>query len=301
MVMVIASHSSKKNSIGGVDSQAPVGPAGPAGDILFGEGSDLPPLTCIRGYESRSNVGVVRHERKARVFYVKCRDGILVAHGRGLVVRWFTLTESDYAIGMGFDYGVAVDAFNHKLRRDYGRDVWFMWVEHLQGDKQRRNRHYLECGTEKLDLDSLNEFWLKVYGSYVSFPKDRRTGKSTMVIGNASECASYLAEYVAGEGFQRARFSYNWVFPGWFDYSRWVKRSHGRYPDVIELVKLSGISPAERSCVPEFREWLLSRQGVVKQRLADKVLGKSRQELEWLAAYYKRHGRKMRKLKLSEV
>jgi len=221
-------------------------------DIKLPQGGDgcqvePSPLIYLRGSESAENV--LDKEQRIRRFYVKCRDGILVAQALGYSVRWFTLTESDYAIGMELDWGVAVNKFNGKMRYDYGRDVGFCWVEHLQGTKQRFNWHYVDWGTTKLDARVLGEYWLKVYGSLISGMK---------LVDNAHECAHYLASYVAGEGFQRARFSYNWVFPRWFDYSRWVKREFGRYPDVYELAQLSVMSPAERVSNSFYGLWLES-------------------------------------------
>jgi len=186
------------------------------------------------------------------------------------------LTESDYAIGEELVFPVAVHNLERMLRRAYGRSIGFLWVEHLQGDKQRYNRHFLEWGKAKLNPRELDDYWHKVYGSKV-------TGLA--MVKDAEKAAHYLARYVAGEGFVKARFSYNWLFPDCFDYCRWVKRQQGEYPDIETMAKLSVMSPVERLGVASWRAYAVSKQGAVKQKLADLVLGVSEQEQEWLAAY----------------
>jgi hypothetical protein len=263
-----------------------------------------PPLIYIEGYESPdfaesiSDDGeILNRERKARRFFVRCRDGILVAQERGYTVRTFVLTESDYAIGMGLDYGRAVNKFNTKLRYDYGRDIGLLWVEHLQGEKVRRNRHIVEWGVLKLDLDDLNDYWLKVYGSLITWRKKEHGG---MVVSSAEKWANYLAEYFSGEGFVRARFSNNWVFPGWFEYGKWSREVYGAYPSIAELALLAGLSPVGRLSVPHYREWYESNQDKLKSLLADRILGKSADEVRW-SSEYKRRRHRVRKLRLGDA
>lgn len=224
--------------------------------------------------------------RMARRFYVQCRDGIWVAQERGLTVRTFVLTESDYAIGMELDWQAALRKFYKKMRYDYGQDVGMCWVEHLQGEKVRRNRHIVEFGAEKLDLEDLNDFWLRVYGSLVTWRKKRRGG---MVVGSAEKCARYLAEYFTGEGFVRAHFSHNWVFPGWFDYGKWCRKVDGAYPGTGEMAKLASLGAADRLSVPRYRAWYESCQDKLKVRLAEKLLGPDECEAAWAADYKRRH------------
>ncbi|MFC1969241.1 hypothetical protein ACFLVF_01965 [Chloroflexota bacterium] len=245
-------------------------------------------FTCIKESETgRSAVGYARL-KKARRFYVRCRDGILVAGELGYRVRWFCLSESDYALGEGLDFPYAVHLFERKLRRDYGKDIGFLWVEHLQGTKQRSNRHFVQWGERKLDLGELDEYWQKVYGSFLL------RGRYKVEIKSAEETARYLSKYVAGEGFVKARFSYNWVFPGWFDFSRWVKRQYEVYPSITELAELSRMSQAERSSNSRYLEWILSSQERRKQLLADKVLGMSENEKVWMRGYNRKHRRKLK-------
>lgn len=249
------------------------------GAVLLREEQGLTPCTCLRGYESQDiKSSVLEREHKAKVFYVRLVEGILVAQELGYPVRWFTLTESDYALGMGLDFGGAINKLNGKLRHDYGV-LGYAWVEHLQGDKERRNRHLIEWGKAKLNPQELDDYWLKIYGSKV-------TGLAA--VKHAKKAAHYLSQYVAGEGFQRARFSNNWIFSGSFEFSRWVKRSLGYYPDIETLAKLSVMSPVERLVVPEWRGYAVSKQGAVKQKLADDVLGVPEREAEWLRAYKRR-------------
>lgn len=247
----------------------------------------------ISGSGDGGDASVLDCEGKAQRFFVKCRDGIRVAQARGYIVRTFVLTESDYAIGMGLDYGRAMNKFNAKFRYDYGDDTGMVWVEHLQGEKVRRNRHVVAWGAAKLNMDDLNDFWLKVYGSLVTWRKKRHGG---MIVTSAEEAAKYLSEYFAGEGFMRARFSYNWVFPGWFEYGKWHHEAFGDYPGIAELAALAGLSPVGRLSLPRYRQWYESRQDRLKSALADKILGKSADEVRWLAEYRKRPHGKSRKL-----
>jgi hypothetical protein len=267
-------------SLGGC--QGPYGPAVSAGH----------PLDLYRGAMQVENLGRgfdgagVGRFRKARRFFVQCRDGILVAQKRGYMARTFVLTESDYAIGMGLDYGAAVDKFNHKLRYDYGSDVGLVWVEHLQGAMVRHNRHIVEWGREKLDMDDLNSYWLKVYGSLVSWRKAHQGG---MVVTSAESAAKYLSEYFAGEGFVRAHFSSNWVFPRWFAYCKWCRKVYGEFPSIPELALLAGLSAVDRLSVARYREWYQSCEGKLKSVLADRLMGHSAVEAQWLLEYNKRH------------
>ena len=273
--MIINSQENTKARV--TESQVP-GPAEQSeavrGTFLLGEQA-APLCTCLRGYESgRFDGSLLEREKRARKFYVRCRDGIWIAQRLGYPVRWFSLTESDYAIGMGLSFGVCVHNLERKLRRDYGRNIGFLWVEHLQGDKQRYNRHFIEWGKAKLNPRELDDYWHKQYGSKV-------TGLA--MVKDAEKAAHYLARYVAGEGYVRARFSYNWVFRDCFDFGRWVKRQQGEYPDIETLAKLSVMSPVERLSVVSWRAYAVSKQGAVKQKLADKVLGVGELDQMWLA------------------
>ena len=225
---------------------------------------------------------------RARRFFVKCRDGMLVAHARGMHVRTFVLTESDYALGMGLSFGSAVKKFKEKFRYDYGADTGLVWVEHLQGAKERLNWHVVAWGAEKLNLDDLNDFWHKVYGSLVTWRKKRDGG---MLVLDAASEAKYLAKYVGGEGFVRARFSYNWVFPGWFDYCKWANSTFGEFPSIQELASLASEDAAGRLGNCRFRDWYITQQDSLKAIWADKIMGPSPDEARWLAEYRRRRGR----------
>jgi hypothetical protein len=194
---------------------------------------------------------------------------------------------------MGLDYGRAVNKFHKKFRYDYGEDTGLVWVEHLQGKKVRLNRHVVAWGADRLNMDDLNDFWHKVYGSLVTWRKRRDGG---MVVTSAEEAAKYLSEYFAGEGFVRARFSRNWVFSGWFEYGKWLKESHGDYPSIPHLAGLAGMPVLSRLRVASYREWYESVDGDVKRAVADRILGKSADEVRWLADYRKRHRGRVRKM-----
>jgi len=247
--------------------------------------SDESPALAVGGDSDGSEVSDVVDGRKVKRFFIRCREGIWIAQMRGYVVRTFVLTESDYAIGMNLSWSKAVNKFGVKLRYDYGRDIGLLWVEHLQGEKVRRNRHIVQWGSAKLNLDDLNSYWLKVYGSLLTWRKRRRGG---MIVGSAEKCARYLSKYVSGEGFVRARFSNNWVFQGWFEYGKWSKKCYGEYPCLDELALLAGMSPVERLGVSRYREWYETKQGKLKSVIADRMMGKSAEEVEWESEYRKR-------------
>lgn len=264
-----------------------------------GQGCQVPPLDLYKGamkvqvldespaldVSDDSDVSDVALGRKVKRFYIRCREGVRIAQKRGYLVRTFVLTESDYAIGMNLSWSKAVHRFGEKLRYDYGRDVGLLWIEHLQGDKVRRNRHIVEWGSAKLDLEDLNDYWLKVYGSLITWRKSKYGG---MQVGSAEKCARYLSKYVSGEGFVRARFSNNWVFKGWFEYGKWCRKSFGVYPSVDEFALLAGMSPVERLGVPRYLEWYETMQDRLKSVIADRIMGKSAEEVEWELAYRKR-------------
>jgi len=257
--------------------------------LIYIEGIGKCPKSGVNaGAGGQGDGEVAKREREARRFYVQCRDGIWVAQERGYTVRTFVLTESDYAIGMELDWAGALRKFYKKMHYDYGHDIGLCWVEHLQGEKVRRNRHIVEWGAEKLDLDDLNDFWLRVYGSLVSWRKKKYGG---MVVGSAEKCAKYLAEYFTGEGFIRAHFSHGWVFNGWFEFCKWCKVAYGGFPSISELGELAGLSAIERLRLPHYRAWYETVEARVRVRLADRMLGRSAVEAGWLADYKRRSGK----------
>jgi hypothetical protein len=219
---------------------------------------------------------------------------MLVAQARGFTVRTFALTESDYAIGMDIDFGKAVDKFNKKLKYDYGLgnglEMGYSWVEHEVEGTIRLNRHVTQWGTKPLDMNELNDHWHKLYGSLVTWRKKKHGG---MVVDKAENHARYLARYVAGDGFKRAHFSHNWVFPGWFDYNKHVKDTINRYPSIYELAALADMTTHERLQQPLYLSWSLKRQESYQRKLSDKTLGMSDLEREWLIDYNKRHRKKL--------
>ena len=248
------------------------------------------PLDLYKGCKT-ARFGAVSRRQKAARFYIQAREGILVAQARGLTVRTFALTQSDYALGMGLDWDLAVHAFEQKLKRDYGRDIWFAWVEHRVPGSDRLNRHFVECGHDKLDLDDLNDYWLKAFGSLVTWRKKRDGG---MVVGSARECGRYLSRYIAGDGFERARFSYNWVFGDWFKFSKWLRVVDGHYPSPEYLAGLVGMSDVERALDSTFGRWLALQSGAVKDKWLRKVLGYSAADKLAIKGYNKKHRVRLR-------
>jgi hypothetical protein len=186
-----------------------------------------------------------KYLRRRNRFYVRCTVGMEVAMLNGHVMRAFTLTESDYALGMGISYREAVNKFFTWLKY-YFVELAYYWVEHEQGDKQRRNRHVLCYGTEKLSAVALDNEWHRVYGSKV-------TGLEK--IWSPRGFGFYLSEYLGGEDrFVRAIMSRKWVFPGWWKFNLDYHGRYGEYPSVERLASLSEMSPEARAGA---LEWLI--------------------------------------------
>lgn len=208
------------------------------GDYKISPSSRLVPLP----YETQE----LKHRRQKR-FYMRCALGIEVALENGNIVRAFTLTESDYALGMGLDFGKAWNKLLVKMRYDYGGVFPYCLVEHEQGDRQRRNRHVICYGTGLLDQVALDEHWRKVYGSVISGMER---------VWSPRGLAFYLSKYLtsSSDSFVRAIMSTKWVFQGWWKFNLAYHRLYGAYPNVEVLAALSRMSPSVVECE---LEWLL--------------------------------------------
>lgn len=176
-------------------------------------------------------------ERKAARFFVKARIGTLVGVAKGKRFRWWTLTESNESIeaGLSFSHNWA------KLRKKLARIddmLEFCIVEHVQGDRARRNWHVLTYGTNKLPVDELREYWIANFLSTITGLQEVKYPLRSI---------GYLAGYLGGDDkFQRARFSQDWVFPYWWEFGRFYKKETGLYVPDNELVRLALIPLEER-------------------------------------------------------
>ncbi len=65
-------------------------------------------------------------------------------------------------------------------------------------------------------------------------------------VKNVKGQAWYLSKYLSGEDFERYYFSKGWVFPGWIEFSKWIKNEFGAYPERGRLVELAKMSKEER-------------------------------------------------------
>lgn len=204
-----------------------------------------PPVLVPFTHTTSSKKLINYHHRQSR-FYVKLLTGINTANDLGKIVRAFTLSESDYALGMGIEFGSALKLFEQSLKREFGLFP-FAWVEHLQGDRQRLNRHFILYDTPKLSPSYLDDLWHKYYGSKI-------TGLER--VWSPKGMAFYLAKYMGREGaFRRARFSNNWVFPHWWSLTREYYKKFGEYPTPLTLTALAEMSDTHR---PSEIEWLLN-------------------------------------------
>ena len=260
--------------------------------------SSLPrTLSCLYGYESADlYLKSFKRKIKASKVYEQVRTGLLVAQAQNLELYWGTLTESDYAIGMydigeGVAWGTAMHNLSSKLRTDYGRECRYCWIDHIElikgfTDFYRHNRHFIYAGEYPLDTINLDDYWRneKRYGSFFS---------KLEPIRNAEGTASYLvSKYVAHEGFQRACFSQNWVFPQWFEFNKWFHAKTGNWMPISKLSNLSTMTQDERYLEPHYFQWFLTQQDKIKQRIANSY--KTESERKMYAQFYKKHPRMRR-------
>jgi hypothetical protein len=97
---------------------------------------------------------------------------------------------------------------------------------------KRLNYHVVFFGTY-IDKQIIDDWWFKNYGSHM-------TGMELM--RDAGRHAYYLSKYLHGEQFVSAYFSKGWVFPGWWGFSRWLKKEFQGFPPkelILEYAKKS--------------------------------------------------------------
>ena len=166
-----------------------------------------------------------------RRFYMRCSLGLEIALAAGHVVRVFTLSESDYAIGMDLDFGNAVRKFFGKMQYDYGCLIPRYVITHAGKSGVRLDRHVLCYGTGKLDVLEMDKHWHKVYGS-------KLTGMAK--VWSPRGLSFYLAKYLGNsdEKFVEARMSPQWVFPGWWKLNLKYHQAYGVYPPIGFFVGL---------------------------------------------------------------
>lgn len=176
-------------------------------------------------------------ERKAARFFVKARVGILVGMAKGKRFRWWTLTESNESIEAGIDFSHSWSMMRKWLAR-LDEKLEYCLVEHIQGDKTRRNWHVLTYGDNKLPAIGMREYWLDHFMSTITGLEE---------VKNPFKSAAYLAGYLGRDDkFQKARFSQNWVFPYWWEFGRFYKREKGIYVPDDQLVQMSLMTFEER-------------------------------------------------------
>lgn len=200
----------------------------------FYENEDNYSFTCPNTNESDRDW---ERERKTARFFVKARVGILVGIAKGKRFRWWVLTESNESIETGMSFAHSWSMMRKWLAR-LDDSLEFCLVEHIQGDKKRKNRHVLTYGDNKLPVNKMRDYW---QGHFLS------TVTGLAEVKNPFKSASYLAGYLGGEDkFVKARFSQNWVFPYWWEFGRFYKKEMGIYVPDEELVRLSLITFEER-------------------------------------------------------
>ena len=191
-------------------------------------------FTCLNAYESDR---IWETARKAARFFVKARVGIMVGMARGKRFRWWTLTESNESIEAGMSFSHSWSMMRKWLAR-LDEQLEYCLVEHIQGDRRRRNWHVLTYGDNKLPVDAMREYWKSHYLSTITGLQE---------VKDPFRSASYLAGYLGKDDkFVKARFSQNWVFPYWWEFGRFHKKEHGIYVPDNELARLALITFEER-------------------------------------------------------
>jgi len=180
-------------------------------------------------------------EHKKRYFKKLAYLGVEKALRLGYRLRWFVLTESDASIEAGIDYGHEWKNMQDWMRHNFGEEMQFIWVEHLQGDEKRFNRHIIQYGLNKLDVGELERYWQDHFFSKLTGLEEiRYPGKAIRYV------AKYLVKGEGDEKFVRFRHSQGWLFRGAFGFSQWHRKSFGQYPPDEHLIKLSMMSLSER-------------------------------------------------------
>jgi hypothetical protein len=191
-------------------------------------------FTCLNTYESDRGW---ERARKAARFFVKARIGIMVGMAKGKRFRWWTLTESNESITASMSFSHSWAMMRKWLAR-LDEQLEYCLVEHIQGDKKRRNWHVLTYGDNKLPVNEMREYWKNHYLSTITGLQE---------VKDLFKSASYLAGYLGKDDkFVKARFSQNWVFPYWWEFGRFYKKENGIYVPDDELVRLSLITFEER-------------------------------------------------------
>jgi hypothetical protein len=171
-----------------------------------------------------------REKLNKRIFIRKVMTGVNCRLDEKL--RIFVLTESDEALAKGYNFTLKFKHLIAFLRKKFSFE--YCCVIHRQGDKKRINAHVLYYGSY-IDKNVIEDWWFKNYDSHRS---------KMELVRNALYEAVYVAKYLKGEQFISARFSSQWVFPGWWEFCKWFKHEFLSYPteDMIRQYHLMSAS-----------------------------------------------------------
>jgi len=196
------------------------------------------PFTCLNGVQSAENI-----KHRIDRFYIRAFRGAVCGSLKGYRFRWFVLTESDEALGLGIDFGSEFHRFITWLRYRCS-DFQYLVVEHIQGDKKRRNWHVLSYGSDRLPVLAMRDYWLRHYKSTV-------TGMAQ--VKDIGKSIKYLAGYLSGsDKFNGSWCSQGWVFRGWVGMTKDFYRRYGHYPSDADLATLALMSAGQRGGGVEF-------------------------------------------------
>ncbi len=144
---------------------------------------DLSFFTCPNTHESDRDW---ERERKAARFFVKARIGIMVGLAKMKRFRWWTLTESNESIEAGMNFSHSWSMMRKWLAR-LDEQLEYCLVEHIQGDRKRRNWHVLTYGENRLPVNDMRGYWKSHYLSTITGLQE---------VKNPFKSASYLAGYL---------------------------------------------------------------------------------------------------------
>lgn len=192
-------------------------------------------------------------EHKKRYFKKIAYLGVEKALRLGYRIRWFVLTESDESIAAGISFGHEWKNMQDYIRKHFGEEIQFIWVEHIQGDRKRHNRHIIQYGVNKLEVSMIEEYWQSHFLSKITGLEEIKDTKKAI-----KYVANYLVKGEGDEKFIRSRHSQGWLFRGANSFSVWHRKFFGVYPHDEHILLLSMMCDEER--MDDDLYWIYSSQ-----------------------------------------
>ena len=246
-------------------------------------------LSSPNGCETTQNTHSISNRYKQYNAYYRIRDGMIIWRAAGWSLWCGSLTQSNWALE-NRDLSSDINDLERHLDYLYGSDnVRYAYVIHHSSKDTRGalNVHVILAVNGDFDPIEADDYWRKKHGSFFS-----KLG----LVFDLNGYARYLASYLTGKGdFQSARFSYDWLFPKYSDFTRWHNKRFGYYPETELLGKLTQLTRAERFQDSAYRDWWAeTQQENYKRSLANRVIGTTDYERKMILNYNKKHSRKIK-------